>query len=134
MNARFFVLMNHTLTPDQQADALDTLGGSGFVDPPPSVSRIWAAIPADADSIGGMLSPVKIWLDETARSGDTVLIQGDFGAVFHMVCYAFSKDLIPVYATTERAAVETLKDDGSVEITRVFRHRRFRRYENLNQG
>lgn len=123
--------MNHTLTPDQQADALGTLGVSGFVDPPPSVSRIWAAIPADADSIGGMLSPVKSWLDETARPGDTVLIQGDFGAVYHMVCYAFSKDLIPVYATTARAAVETVMDDGSVEITRVFRHRRFRRYEQI---
>jgi hypothetical protein len=127
--SRLFVLLNHGLTSDQIADARRSLNIQEFVVTPENIKHLWAGIPADVKTIDCILSPVKAWLDSQAETGDVVLIQGDFGAVFHMVNYAFSKKLVPVYATTSRAAVEVVKDDGSVEITRVFRHQRFRRYE-----
>lgn len=125
---KFLILMNHEMTQEQRPDALKTLGVSEFGEPPEEISSIWSSIPADVETIEAILSPVKAWLDSQANAGDVVLVQGDFGAVYHMVNHAFSKKLVPVYATTSREVVEKVKEDGSVEITRVFRHRRFRRY------
>jgi hypothetical protein len=120
--------MNHKPTEAQKADALMTFGISGFVETPAEISGIWSNITADAETLDDILLPVKAWLASQAEAGDVVLIQGDFGAVYHMVNYAFVKRLVPVYATTSREVVEVLKEDGSIEITRIFRHRMFRRY------
>ena len=62
------------------------------------------------------------------KKGDYILIQGDFGACFLMVQFAFEKGFIPIYSTTEREAVETHGEDGSVSLTHRFKHRIFRRY------
>jgi hypothetical protein len=57
-----------------------------------------------------------------------VLIQGDFGATFLMVNFAFEKGLIPIHSTTEREATEELQPDGSVRLSHRFLHKRFRKY------
>ena len=62
-------------------------------------------------------------------NSDFVLIQGDFGAVYLMVNFAFSLGLIPVYATTERIVVEKRMQDNTVKSERIFKHKMFRRYE-----
>ena len=126
---KFLILMNHEMTQEQRPDAIKMLGVAEFVEPPEEISNIWSAIPADVETIEAILSPVKVWLDSHANAGDVVLVQGDFGAVYHMVNHAFSKKLVPVYATTQRKVEEKVNDNGCVEITRVFRHQRFRLYQ-----
>lgn len=116
------------MTEEQKSDALQTFQATDFIVPPSDIGKIWSSIPADAKDLDPIITPVKRWLETVTKSGDIVLIQGDFGAVFDMVLFAFYKHLVPVYATTDRVAVETMKDDGSVEITRLFRHRMFRKY------
>lgn len=37
-----------------------------------------------------------------------------------MVNFAFSKGLVPVYATTSRETLERIKEDGRIETVRVF--------------
>lgn len=124
----FIILMNHTLTEDQKSDALQTFQTTNFIVPPSDIARIWSNIPADAKALDPILAPIRRWLETVGKAHDIILIQGDFGAVFDMVLFAFDKHLVPVYATTERTAVENINDDGSVEITRIFRHRMFRKY------
>jgi len=123
-----FLLFNHALTPPQEADARASLGVADIHEMPESLRGIWGQVPAALEAIADYLSPVRDWLSETARPGDYVLIQGDFGATCHMVRFAFDAGLIPVYATTIREAAEEIQPDGTVRMTHHFKHRIFRRY------
>ncbi|MEA3280185.1 MAG: CRISPR-associated protein Csx20, partial [Thermodesulfobacteriota bacterium] len=59
---------------------------------------------------------------------DYVLIQGDFGACYIMVRFAFEKGFVPVYSTTRREAVEKQQSDGAVKLVHQFKHQVFRKY------
>ena len=125
---RLFLIFNHTFTPEQAADARQTLGVETIVSMPDAVRDSWGQIPPDRSAISDYLEPVRTWLADQARPGDYVLVQGDFGACYLMVRFAFDADLIPIYATTRREADETVQPDGSVTLTHRFRHVAFRRY------
>jgi hypothetical protein len=125
---RLFLLFNHEITERQAADARASLGVEALVPMPAAVGRVWGSIPPDLPAIREYLAPVRAWLDALASSGDYVLIQGDFGACWLMVGYAFDRGLTPMYSTTERAATEEVGPDGAVTLTHRFIHRRFRRY------
>ncbi len=124
-----FLLFNHRLTAAQEGDAYASLGITRIVSPPADITKLWADIPPDAEAVAPALAPIREWLVAEATPGDFVLVQGDFGASFVMVNAAFRLGLIPVYATTVRQAVEQHLPDGTVEISHIFSHVRFRRYE-----
>ena len=128
MTQSLFLLFNHRITPLQKTDAADTLGVSRFFSLPDDLQDLWSRIPPDLMQIDEYLAPIRAWLQENAFAGDYVLIQGDFGACFLMVNFAFERGLIPIYSTTDREAVEEYGDDGSVSLSHRFRHRVFRRY------
>lgn len=128
MPKNLFLLFNHQITPDQETDALTSLKVQNIITMPPQIKNIWSQIQPDLDRIIDVLKPVKLWLSSQSSPGDYVLIQGDFGACFIMVYAAFEMELIPVYATTKRAVTEKLQPDGSLKITRSFKHQRFRKY------
>jgi hypothetical protein len=124
----FIVLFNHTLTPAQEESAFRSLAVDDIISPPAEVRRLWSQVPPAADSLADYLSPVKTWLDSTARPGDFVLVQGEFGATFIMVNHCLQKGYVPIYSTTSRRAMESHLADGTVEVRHVFSHVRFRRY------
>lgn len=123
-----FVLFNHQLNDLQRNDARRSLGVAEFVCPPPELQALWRQVPADLEAIAEYLSPLMDWMAKAGQVGDYVLIQGDFGATYMMVNFAFELGLVPVYSTTERQAEETVAEDGAVRLVHTFRHRRFRRY------
>ncbi|QTA80252.1 Uncharacterized protein dnl_25480 [Desulfonema limicola] len=123
-----FLLFNHQITPDQERDARTTLKIKTIITMPAEIQDIWSQVPPGLDKISGILEPVKSWLASQASPGDYVLIQGDFGACFIMVNLAFELGLVPVYATTCREVTEELEPDGSLKLTRRFKHQRFRIY------
>jgi len=123
-----FILLNHDISEAQREDA-EKFGISRFLPLPPDLKAIWGSIPAEPDTIDDILHPVKQWLGTNAAPGDFALIQGDFGACWIMVNFAFENNLVPVYATTARKAVEIRQADGSIKTVREFKHVRFRRYE-----
>ena len=129
MGKKLFLIFNHDLTELQREDALSSLGVNRIVDLPSDLKLLWRQIPPDLEGIDGYLGPLKEWLVEKSDKGDFVLIQGDFGAVYIMVNFAFDNGLAPVYSTTDRRAIEKHATDGSVELTHNFRHMCFRRYE-----
>ena len=128
MPSSLFLLFNHKLTPIQERDAFVSLAVKQIKNPPPDLQAMWSQIPPDLPGIEGYLRPIKEWLKGASKQGDYVLIQGDFGACFIMVNFAFSLGLIPVYSTTERVAVERQGDNGTVKLIHQFKHHIFRRY------
>jgi len=123
-----FLLFSHQLTIDQQESARTEYGVTSFHQPPEAVQAVWSQFSPDADQLAPILQPVEAWLEQHAQKGDLVLIQGDFGATFLMINHALSLELIPVYATTQRQARDTLLSDGRIETTHVFKFKRFRIY------
>jgi hypothetical protein len=123
-----FLLFNHALTPEQHADAQASLGVEAVVLPPEDIRGLWSNLDPDWEGLFEVLAPVRQWLAESARPGDYVLIQGDFGACWLMVRYAFDNLLRPVYSTTRRQAEELPQPDGTVRLVHHFRHVRFREY------
>ena len=128
MPRSLFLIFNHDITPVQEIDACNSLGVQQIINMPPDLKKLWRQIPPDLSKISDYLNPVKDWLAGQARKNDHVLIQGDFGACFIMVNFAFETGLIPIYSTTQREAVEEHKEDGTVNLSHQFRHRIFRRY------
>jgi len=126
---KMLLLFSHTLTGDQEEDANKSLNIREFVPLSDDLQNLWTHLPPTKSSLRDSLKPFHRWLKENANNSDFVLIQGDFGAVYLMVNFAFSLGLIPVYATTERIVVEKRMQDNTVKSERIFKHRMFRRYE-----
>ncbi len=123
-----FLIFNHKLTPEQESDAIISLGIKRIIEMPANLKELWEQIPPHLPEIQEYLKPVKDWLVSESEKGDYVLIQGDFGASFIMVNAAFENRLIPVYATTKRESAEERQPDGSVKMIRQFKHQMFRKY------
>ena len=123
-----FLIFNHDITPVQERDARDSLGVQQIINMPPDLKEMWRQIPPDLTEISSYLEPIKNWLALQAAESDYVLIQGDFGACFIMVQFAFEKGIVPVYSTTRREAVEEQQSDGAVRLVHNFKHQSFRKY------
>jgi hypothetical protein len=126
--ADLHLLFNHLLTDNQAEQAGIELGIKRITEPPADISRCWANIPPEPESIRDILKPVFSWIDKTAAKGDFLLVQGDFGACYLVLEHLSGTGVIPVYATTKRQAVEQRLDDDTVQLTHRFRHVRFRKY------
>ncbi|MDY0093895.1 MAG: CRISPR-associated protein Csx20 [Candidatus Vecturithrix sp.] len=127
--SRLFLLFSHALTAEQAYDARAALQVQDILSLPKDLQQRWSNVPPDLETIGDHLRPVLDWLNEQARPGDYVLIQGDFGAVYRAVRFALEHGLTPLYATTTRRVKETRLPNGQVESHRVFQHVRYRKYE-----
>lgn len=124
----FFLLFNHTLTPDQETDARTTLGVDTLVALPADLQAFWSNVPPELPDLSDYVAPIVAWLSAHAHSGDHALVQGDYGATYLLVQHCLSIGVIPVHGTTARKTQELPQADGSIKIERVFRHERFRRY------
>jgi hypothetical protein len=123
-----FLLFNHQLTPLQESDAQASLGAERIVPLPPELQELWGNIPPGLLELRSYLEPLRTWLGTQTQIGDYVLIQGDFGACWLMVNFAFDQGLVPVYSTTRREAEEEHNPEGKVRLTHHFQHQIFRRY------
>jgi hypothetical protein len=126
---KLFLLFSHTLTPEQATDAKNSLGVENFMNLPENLKTLWGNVPPDVDlDFDKYLQPIKDFLVQEAKEQDIILVQGDFGATFQVVDFCKKQQFIPIYATTERVAIEQLQADGSVILQKVFKHKAFRNY------
>lgn len=107
---------------------MESLGVSRIETLPDELKELWSGVPPEAPAIQEILGPIRDWLKDAATPEDYVLIQGDFGACYLMVRFAFSEGLIPIYSTTDRVASEEHGGDGAVRVVHTFRHRIYRKY------
>ncbi len=123
-----YLLFSHELTAQQKRDVYQDLGVNKIFYLPDDLKALWSQVPPDIPDIKDYIQPVKKWLAERVKKGDYILIQGDFGAVYQMVRWAFSRILKPIYATTARKVLE-IRDGETINTKRVFEHVRFRLYD-----
>ena len=128
MDRSLFLIFNHDITSVQENDACGSLGVEQIRCLPPDLKALWRQVPPDLTEIYDYLEPVKAWLARQAAESDYVLIQGDFGACFIMVNFAFERGLIPIYSTTDREAAEEHGSNGTVKLVHQFKHQIFRKY------
>lgn len=128
MPKNLFLIFNHHFTEKQKEDAEGSLQVGRIISMPSHLQTIWSDIPPDLPELTSYIAPVREWLSEAASPGDFVLIQGDFGATYLMVRFAFSLGLVPIYSTTWRRAEEVSEPDGSIKLIHHFEHNIFRRY------
>lgn len=122
---KMFILISHNLTPEQEEDAKRDQQVNEFIY---VKNSIWQNIPPENEKISNLLNEIKKSILKDAKKGDLLLVQGDFGATYIMVNFAFQNGLVPIYATSKREVVEIKKDENITTI-RKFRHIRFREYE-----
>ncbi|WAM31609.1 CRISPR-associated protein Csx20 [Caldicellulosiruptor naganoensis] len=126
---RLFLIFNHTLTEEQEKEAREVLGVEEIISLPQDLQNFWSNIPPDVDLNEEMFKPIVSFLSRNkSQNLNYCLIQGDFGATVYLVSWCFKNGFIPIYATTKRTAQEVIKPDGSVELIKIFKHERFRRY------
>ena len=123
---RMFLLFSHKLTEEQEKDAKKSFGVDEFIYLPQNLQEIWSNIPPEIEDIKPLLEDIKQFLRDNAKTGDIVLIQGDFGAVVEIVEFVRFW-LLPVYATTKRVVKEIEKNGKIVKVSE-FKHVRFRKY------
>jgi len=123
-----YLVFSHELSETQKREIYEQLGIKDIFCLPDNLKAIWSQIPADIPGVSEYIKPVKEWLEKNIHEGDYILIQGDFGATYLMVKWAFSKNCRPIYATTERKVTETHVGE-KIYVNRVFEHVRFRFYE-----
>ena len=123
------LLFSHQLTETQKEELHDSWDVDEFIALPKQLQQTWSNMSPDIESVNTLLEPIKTFISHTLEKGDIVLIQGDFGAVYSMVNFAKSLELIPVYATTKRRVSEYKNEEGEMVKKSIFEHRRFRKYE-----
>jgi len=123
-----YLLFSHELTNKQKREAYEDLGVKDIYYLPDDLKALWSQIPTEIPKVAEYIRPVKEWLDRRLNEGDYIIIQGDFGATYQMVKWAFCKKCRPIYATTKRKAAE-IRNKEEIITNRVFEHVRFRFYE-----
>ena len=125
---KMFLLFSHKLTEEQAKAAEKELQIKEFVYLPEDLQQKFSHVPPDLQELQDYVEPFWDWLKEQSNPKDYVLIQGDFGVVYLIVQKALQKNLIPIYSTTERISQEIQDENGNIKMTKVFRHKKFRRY------
>lgn len=128
MAVRVFLLFSHTLTAEQKEELSVRWDIEHFRPLPEDLQQIWSNVPPDVPGVESHVQPVLDWLNTEAKSGDVVLVQGDFGATYLTVTFCFRNQLVAIYAATRRVHQETVDNDGSIATHKVFQHALFREY------
>ncbi len=124
---QMLLIFSHEITDKQREEAKKRFGISKFAALDDKLLAKWANVPPNLDDLDKYLDEIVRWIDLNGKPGDYALVQGDYGATMKIVSYCISKDIIPVYATTNRRIVEE-KNGERVRISREFEHVKFRKY------
>ncbi|MBM7582852.1 CRISPR-associated Csx2 family protein [Caldicoprobacter guelmensis] len=124
---RMLLVFSHQLTEAQQRQAQQKFHITQFIPLSPVLLEKWSNIPPDLDKLDDYLADILNWIDDNARGGDYVLVQGDYGATMMVVAHCIKRNLKPVYATTHRLVKEEMQGDKVVTV-REFEHVDFREY------
>jgi len=124
---KMFLLFSHNLTDAQKEDAKENFTTKEFVALPQELQELWSNVPSQLGEVAEYLEPLKSYLKEQLTTNDVVLVQGDFGATYHMVKFLEGLKVKAVHATTKRNVVEKTIE-GKIVKTSIFEHVRFRIY------
>lgn len=126
---KLFLIFNHKLSEEQEKEAREVLKVEEILSLPPQLQDFWSSIPPDVELTEEMFEDITAFLlQNRGEKENFCLVQGDFGATVYIVSWCFKNGFVPIYATTKRVSKEIVRPDGSVELHKVFKHERFRKY------
>jgi len=123
-----FIILNHSLTRLQEEELRSKFGVERIVEMPQDLKRVWSDFSAWTNLTDSRVSDIVEWLDDQARTADLVVVQGEWGATFYVVDFCFYKDLIPLYASSERLYEQENLSGQRVRRTHIFKHVKFKKY------
>ncbi|QXP70765.1 hypothetical protein H0I29_01320 [Polaribacter sp. R2A056_3_33] len=129
MKKKVFVLFSHNLLEDQVIELKSTYKVTDIVRLPLELQNLWGNIPPEPKDILEIIEPIKKWLKAEASVNDLVIVQGDFGVTFNIINWCLEQDFIPIYATSKRVHKEEYLPDGTIKISKNFKHVQFRKYQ-----
>jgi len=123
------LLFSHQLTPEQKDDITHNLKVDNIYKLPNELQKLWSQVPVNKDlNFDEYLNGIKQFLVENLSKGDFVLIQGDFGATYHMINFAKEQGFIAISSVNKRVSKEKI-EDGIVKKYAEFKHECFREYQ-----
>ena len=125
---KMVLLFSHHLTSDQERDIENNLHIDTVYGLPDNLQKLWSQVPTHQElDFNRYLAEVKTFLTKKLEEGDYVLIQGDFGATYHMVNFAKEQGFVPISSVNKRISKESI-EDGIVKKYSEFKHECFREY------
>ena len=122
------LLFSHKLTSSQERDISNNLKVEKIYKLPDELQKLWSQVPTSKDLLfDDYLRNIEVLLLEQLSSGDYVLIQGDFGASYHMINFSRKHGFVPVYSVNKRISKEVLENE-IVKKYSEFEHEFFREY------
>jgi len=122
------LLFSHNLTNDQKEDIEENLKVNTLYNLPDNLQKLWSQVPTHQDlDFNEYLEEIKTFLSTSLVEGDYVLIQGDFGATYHMVNFAKEEGFVAIASVNKRVSKEKI-ENGIVKKYSEFKHECFREY------
>jgi hypothetical protein len=122
------ILFSHHLTKEQKDEVVLNFHVEKFIPLPQKLQLIWSNIPASETNISKYIRTFTDYLTDNSKSGDLVLIQGDYGLTYAIVDWCLKNQRLPLYSTTQRSSEEYQEQNGVVKKESLFKHVIYRRY------
>ncbi len=129
MKKKIFLLFSHKLTEEQIDELIEKFNINEFIKLPDDLQRLWSNFPPKGEFPVELAQKFIKFLKNNSREGDYVLVQGEFGLVYFVVCWCLDNNRTPIYSTTKRVFVEKRQSDGSIKNIHFFKHVNFRIYK-----
>ncbi len=131
MNNKIILLFSHQLTESQLFELKNNYNIETILYLPNHLQEDWSNIPPDYNDIEKYLKNIKEYVLKQ-KSKDSImylLVQGEYGAVYHMVNFAFANNIIPIYSASKRVYESKKIDEDRIENIHYFKHIKFQHYK-----
>lgn len=119
-----YILFSHTLLQEQERELKNKFFCKKINYLPKNLQILWSNIPEDNDFSNLFFD----FLEENAKTGDYILIQGEWGITYKIVNFCFKKNYIPIYSFSKRISKEIIEQNTVIK-TSYFKHIKFKKYE-----
>lgn len=127
---KVIIIFSHILTEEQTKELIKDYNISKFIELPEKLKYTWGSVDPNED-LEKQLLGIKDFLikEKNTKEKTYVIVQGDFGATFHLVNFCLDNGFLPMYASSIRDYEFEKRDDGTIKNIHYFRHERFRLYK-----
>ena len=135
MANKIILLFSHILTESQISELKNHFNIETITYLPDYLQNIWSNIPPDYIDIEKELTSIKEFVTQNLYNNgkNYILVQGEYGAVYHMVNFAFENNCIPIYSASKRAYESKKIDEDKIENIHYFKHIKFQLYKESNR-
>lgn len=123
--ANLILLFSHILTEEQEKEAKESLKCQEIIYMPEELKKLWGSIVTENKEL--IEEKIKGFLLTKGKKGDYILIQGEWGVTYNLINFCKEQEMIPIYSSTKREALEKKDGEKIVKIS-VFKHRGFVAY------